>query len=115
MATTYCTSQEAYNSAGSKGTVSTSTWPTTAMVDLFRDEAHSDIENIIGAGVTDVRNTAKKIELSITIQKIWRLWQDRRYRLDQDMLTKRQKNELDAVFNDDELADPMSYIPGNET
>ena len=44
--TTYATSQQCYNAAGSKGTVG-SGWPTVAMVDDFRSEAFSDIAGII--------------------------------------------------------------------
>ena len=116
MTTTYSTSQECYNAAGSKGTISTTSWPNIAMVDQWRLNAFSDIAGIIGGSigslVTDINNTAKKTEMSITIQNIWMIWQDRRYRLGNENITKSQKNNIDAIFNDDELGDPMSFIPG---
>lgn len=119
MATTYSSSQECYNAAGSKATISSSTWPTTAMVDQWRLNALSDILGIIGGStgslVTDINNTAKKIEMSITIQNIWMIWQDRRYRLGNENITKSQKNNLDAVFNDDELGETLSFIPGADS
>lgn len=119
MAVTYATSQECYNAAGSKGSISTTTWPTTAMVDQWRLNAFSDMAGIIGGDidnlVADINNTVKKTEMNIVTQNIWMLWQDRRYRLGNESITKKQKNDLDAVFNTDELGDPMSYIPGANT
>ena len=89
------------------------------MVDGFRLEAWSDIAGIIGGTIgsltTDIKSTAYKTEISIVRQKIWALWQDRRYRLGNDNITKKQIRDLDAVFNTDELGTDISYIPGNDT
>ena len=117
--TTYATSQQCYNAAGSKGSISSSTWPTEAMVDQWRLNGFSDIAGIIGGSIgsltSDINNTAKKTEMSIVIQNIWMIWQDKRYRLGNENITKSQKNNLDAIFNTDELGDPISYIPGANT
>ena len=119
MATTYSTSQECYSAAGSKGTITSTTWPTEGMVDQWRLNAFSDMVGIIGGSVgsltTDINNTAKKTEMNITIQNIWMIWKDIRYRLGNENITKSQKNNLDAIFNTDELGDPMSFIPGANT
>jgi len=112
MATTFTTTQECYNRCY-KGTCSTTSFPTVAMVETFRDEAYSDIVNVIGV-VSDIRNTAAKIERQIVQQKIFSLKPDKRFIHGQDKLIKKQKDELDAVFLTDELGETegFSFQPG---
>jgi len=110
MAITYTSSLECWPY---KLIPSATSWPTEAKVDLFRDEAHSDIETYIGVGVTDIRNVAKKIERQIVQQKIYMLRDDKKYRLGQDKLIKSQKDELDAVFLTDELGEFTAFKPGD--
>ncbi len=110
MAETYTTNQECWPY---KGAVSATSWPTSDKMDLFRAEANSDIINIIGTGVSDIRTTAKKIERQIVQQKVYMLRDDKKYMLGQDKLIRSQKRELDAVFLTDELGEDISFIPGN--
>lgn len=110
MAETYTTNQECWPY---KGVVSATSWPTSDKMDLFRAEANSDIINIIGTGVSDIRTTAKKIERQIVQQKVYMLRDDKKYMLGQDKLIRSQKRELDAVFLTDELGEDISFIPGD--
>ena len=110
MAITYTTNDQCWPY---KGAPSATSHPNTTKMDIFRDEAHSDIENVIGAAVADIRNTAFKIERQIVQQKVYMIRDDKKYRLGQDKLIKSQKDELDAVFLTDELGDGASFIPGD--
>jgi len=96
-----------------KGAASATSHPNTTLMDTYRAEAYSDIVNIIGTGVADINDTAAKIERQIVLQKVYSIRNDKRYRMGNDQIIKKQKDELDAVFLTDELGDNASFIPGD--
>lgn len=70
MATTYSTSAECALYAGMK-TLSTNTRPSTAMVDLFREQVYSKIGQVIGTAHADNSNAdAKAMELEVVKRAI---------------------------------------------
>lgn len=69
MGTTYATSAECGAEAGMK-TVSANTYPTTTMIDGWRDTAYAKIGKIIGHGTTDSNGVAKTVEKQMVARKI---------------------------------------------
>lgn len=69
MVTTYTTSDECAYSAGLPAQDANS-YPTTTMIDSYRQTAYNRIIQIIGAGTADVDGTAHDVELDLVTLKI---------------------------------------------